>query len=155
MDCVRQGLALFSQYCHFGSCGKILSALFAEGSKADVTGIRWFVEEYFLFGFAVVELTTRYGFAPVFTIGTQLYSVVFHIAVGTALFGVVSRLRRAKRKSRDFHIATEYGKQSFPSNCDVGRSHTPNKRVSRYATGNGGFKMNLPVRTPINLMNIE
>ena len=72
---------------------------------------------------------------------TSMYSVERRLA---GLFGEVSKLRRAKRKSPDFHIATEYGKQSFPSNCDVGRSHTPNKRVSRYATGNGGILKKKP-----------
>ena len=67
---------------------------------------------------------------------TSMYSVERRLA---GLFGEVSKLRRAKRKSPDFHIEKEYGKLSFTLNCDVGRSHTPNKRVSHYATGNGAI----------------
>ena len=43
----------------------------------------------------------------------------------TFLLGEFSKLRRMKSKTPDFHIVTEFGKQSFPFSCDVGRSHTP------------------------------
>jgi len=54
------------------------------------------------------------------------------------LFGEVFKLRRSKRKSPDFHIVKECGKQSFPFSCDVGRSHTPNKRVPALRYGERG-----------------
>ena len=55
------------------------------------------------------------------------------------LFGEVSKLRFrligtscAKRKSPDFHIEKEYGKQSFPSNRDVVRDYAEPEIVPNF-----------------------
>jgi hypothetical protein len=58
---------------------------------------------------------------PMYRSDTSMYSVERRLA---GLFGEVSKLRRAKRKSPDFHIEKEYGKLSFTLNCGLGRSHT-------------------------------
>ena len=83
-------LCLFSQDSQFGTRSIVLSALFAQGGEADITGFHRFIEHYFLLFQVSCESTFQDRFTPFFTVHTYVDGVVFHITVAAVLTGQVS-----------------------------------------------------------------